>query len=197
MKKFVTIIVITLLAIPTFAQTLRFGVRGGYDFIDQTVNKDILNASNRTGFHIGPTLDINIPALPFAIDVSTLYTQQNIKTNNSDYTVEKAYFLDVPVNLKYTIGLGSVGLVLSAGPYARFNLDGGNIDFNKLQHTYQSQTFQAGANFGVGVNLSKNFYVKVAYYTSLTDNYKETDANFDQVFRKKPDRMVLAGTYYF
>ena len=125
MKKFVTIIVITLLAIPTFAQTLRFGVRGGYDFIDQTVNKDILNASNRTGFHIGPTLDINIPALPFAIDVSTLYTQQNIKTNNSDYTVEKAYFLDVPVNLKYTIGLGSVGLVLSAGPYARFNLDGG------------------------------------------------------------------------
>ena len=196
-KSFFVIVLALFVAIPSFGQKpLRFGIRGGYDFLDQTLDKGIFNASNRTGYHVGLSLDADLPVLPFGLNVSLLYTQQNIK-NTDDYTFQKAYFLDVPVDLNYTIGVGGIGVVLSAGPYIRFNLDGGNIDIQGVADTYKAQTFQAGANFGLGVNLSRNFYVGVTYFTSLTDNYKETDAHFDEVFKKKPDRMALTAVYYF
>lgn len=178
-------------------KAIRFGIRGGYDFINQTLDKKILNASNRTGYHAGIALDLGLPLQPLGVEISALYTQQKIQTGDENYSVDNAYFLDVPVNLKYTIGVGGIGIVLSAGPYIRFNLDGGNINFHDIGETYKSQTFQAGANFGGGVNLSSHFYIGVTYYTSLTDNYKETDAHFDEVFRKRPDRMALTATYFF
>lgn len=199
MKRSFFIVVLALFAaIPSFGQkTLRLGVRGGYDFLDQTLDKKLFNASNRTGYHVGLSLDAGLPVLPLGLNVSVLYTQQNIK-NTDDYTFEKAYFLDVPVDLKYTIGVGGIGIVLSAGPYIRFNLDGGNINFKKdIANTYKAQTFQAGANFGAGVDLGDHFYLGVTYFTSLTDNYKETSPEFEEVFKKKPDRMALTAVYYF
>jgi hypothetical protein len=196
-RSFFVIVLALVVVIPVFGQKpLRFGIRGGYDFLDQTLDKGIFNASNRTGYHVGLSLDADLPILPFGLNVSLLYTQQNIK-NTDEYTFQKAYFLDVPVDLNYTIGVGGVGIVLSAGPYIRFNLDGGNINITDVENTYKAQTFQAGANFGVGVNLSSNFYVGVTYFTSLTDNYKETDPDFEEVFKRKPDRMALTGVYYF
>lgn len=196
-KSFCATVLALFFVIPMFGQKpLRFGIRGGYDFLDQTLDKDILNASNRTGYHVGLSLDADLPVLPFGLNVSLLYTQQNIK-NTDDYTFEKAYFLDVPVDLNYTIGVGGIGIVLSAGPYIRFNLDGGNINMKGVADTYKAQTFQAGANFGAGVNLSDHFYIGATYFTSLTDNYKETDPQFEEVFKKKPDRMALTAVYYF
>ncbi|MBP1617387.1 MAG: hypothetical protein H6Q14_1214 [Bacteroidetes bacterium] len=196
-RSFFVIVLALVVVIPVFGQKpLRFGIRGGYDFLDQTLDKGIFNASNRTGYHVGLSLDADLPILPFGLNVSLLYTQQNIK-NTDEYTFQKAYYLDVPVDLNYTIGVGGVGIVLSAGPYIRFNLDGGNINITDVENTYKAQTFQAGANFGVGVNLSSNFYVGVTYFTSLTDNYKETDPDFEEVFKRKPDRMALTGVYYF
>lgn len=178
-------------------KTLRFGIRGGYDFLDQTIDKDILKSSNRVGYHLGLTLDANLPALPFGANLSVLYTHRDIETNDDDYSMQKSYYLDVPLDLTYTIGLGGIGLVLSAGPFARFNLDGGNINIKDVAETYKAKTFQAGANFGLGLNLGDHFYVGATYFTNLTDNYKETDAHFDEVFRKKPDRMALTAAYYF
>lgn len=198
MKKLFTFIALAFMLVsPIFGQkSIRFGIRGGYDLMDQTLNHDIFNASNRTGYHVGLSLDAKLPLLPFGVNASVLYTQQDIK-DNDDYTYQKAYFLDVPVDLTYTIGVGSIGVVLSAGPYIRFNLDGGDINITGIADTYKAQTFQAGANFGAGVNLGEHLYVGVTYFTSLTDNYKETDPEFEEVFHKKPDRMALTATYFF
>ena len=194
-------LVLSLLTISTFSfsQSLfRFGIRGGYDLIDQTINGDILKSANRTGYHVGLTMDANLPLLPFGVGASVLYTHLDVDTKDDTYTMDKAYFLDVPVNLKYTIGLsGDFGVVLSAGPYIRFNLDGGNINVSGITDTYKAKTFQAGANFGVGVDLSKHFYVGATYYTILTDSYADDNGDLKDVFDKKPDRMALTATYYF
>lgn len=200
MKKLCSILFLVLLvSSPTFAQgLLRFGVRGGYDLVDRTLN---LSSSNRTGFHIGLAMDANIPVLPVGIQAAVLYSYRNFDTNDADYAVTDSHFLDVPVDLKYSIGLGGVGIVFTAGPYIRFNLDGGKADIsNAVDHiaeTYKAKTFQAGANFGVGMDLGKHFYIGVSYYTSLTDCYADDKGKISDVFDNRPDRMSLTATYYF
>lgn len=203
MKKLFAFFLLGVIAfsLPLSAQkSLRFGIRGGYDFINQTINGKILDASNRSGYHIGISLDARIPVLPLGLNISALYTQMDGKTatgGSYQATMTKAYCLDVPVDLKYTIGLGGLGVVLSAGPYVRFNLDGGDVNFKNISDTYKAETFQAGANFGVGLDLGSHFNVGVLYYTSLTDNYSDTKPDLNEVFDKKPDRMSLTATYFF
>ena len=124
MKKiftFVALVVAVCFAVPAQAQ-FKFGLKGGVNITDMSFNSDVLEASNRTGFFIGPTVKFTLPLLGFGVDVSALYDQREAELKDSDAKL-KQKAINVPINLRYDIGLGSLAAVyLAAGPQFGFNV---------------------------------------------------------------------------
>ena len=82
---------------------------------------------------------------------------------------------EIPVNLKYTIGLGStLGIFFAAGPDFFYNwkdLDLGNLDGEK-------KDVQVGINLGAGVKLLRHLQVGVNYQIPMGDSFKVENIKF-------------------
>jgi len=154
-----------LFAIPVQAQ-LRFGVKGGLNFASVHFNDDLVKADNVTGFHIGPTAELMVPLLGIGFDASLLYSQK----------VEQNY-IEVPVNVKWKIGLPLVKGYLAAGPYIEFRLGDKILDgLGNIQEQWESKSFGAGLNFGAGVEVFNHLNIGFNYGLGLTNNYSEFSA---------------------
>ena len=106
------------MAMPAQAQ-IHFGVKGGLNLSKASFSNvsENFKKDNFTGFFIGPMAEFNIPIVGLGVDASLLFAQRGIKVSegNDDITV-KQNGIDIPVNLKYTIGLGSLlGIYIAAG----------------------------------------------------------------------------------
>ena len=81
-----------------------------------------------TGFFIGPMAEITLPVIGLGIDGALLFSQRG-----KDEAKQQG--LEIPVNLKYTSGLGSMfGIYLAAGPDFFFNfkdIDLANVEAKK------------------------------------------------------------------
>lgn len=107
---------------------------------------------NSTGFFFGPMAEITIPVIGLGVDGALLYSQKGDKMEGLDM---KQSGLDIPVNLKYSIGLGSMlGIYVAAGPDFFFNFKGDKNfeDGRKLE----SKKAQVGINVGAGVKLVRH-----------------------------------------
>ena len=101
------------MAMPAQAQ-IHFGVKGGLNLSKASFSNvsENFKKDNFTGFFIGPMAEFNIPIVGLGVDASLLFAQRGIKVSegNDDITV-KQNGIDIPVNLKYTIGLGSLASI--------------------------------------------------------------------------------------
>lgn len=137
------------IAMPVQAQLIKWGVKGGVNMtkIDWDGGYDG-NKDNSTGFFIGPMAEITIPIVGLGVDGALLFSQKGQKTDilgdGERYTVDaKQTGLEIPVNLKYTIGLGSMlGIYFAAGPDFFF-------DFKEKEGV--DRKAQVGLNLGAGV----------------------------------------------
>lgn len=119
MKKiFTTLLVASALMMGITAKAqVKFGVKGGVNVTSMSFNNSVFDASNRTGFFIGPTVKIQLPLVGLGIDASALYDQREAKVKVADsytgtsYTTDKTLrcqAINVPINLRYGWGLSSV-----------------------------------------------------------------------------------------
>lgn len=171
MKKIVSIVAMMLclfMAIPTQAQILKFGVKGGVNISKITFSKDVFKGDNRTGFYIGPTAELTIPMVGLGLDVSALYNQTEAKSegmgSNLGNVSEKMKSIEIPVNLKWTLGLGStLAAFVAAGPQFGFNVgDGHYAEVFDMSSCYKSfnigggiklfRHLQAGINYNFGIS---------------------------------------------
>lgn len=145
------------MAMPAQAQ-LKFGVKGGLNVSKVTFDKDLVSSDNMAGFFIGPMAEFTIPVIGLGVDGALLFSQRGVK---SDYDGVKQHGLDIPVNLKYTIGLGSMlGVFIAAGPDFFF-------DFAKEKDGFDKKKSQVGINVGAGVKLIKHLQLGVNYNIPL------------------------------
>lgn len=155
------------MAMPVQAQ-IHFGVKGGLNLSKASLS-DIpgnFKKDNFTGFFIGPMAEVNIPIVGLGVDASLLFAQRGVKVSegNDEYTV-KQNGLDIPVNLKYNIGLGSLlGLYIAAGPDFYF-------DFEKKSGIDKKKA-EVGINVGAGVKLLNHLQVGANYNIPLGDTAK-------------------------
>ena len=119
MKKFFGVFLVAIcclaMATPAQAQLLKWGLKGGVNMakIDWSGGYEG-NKDNSTGFFIGPMAEFTIPVIGLGIDGALMYSQRG-----DEY---KQQGIEIPVNLKYTIGLGSMlGVYVAAGPDFFFN----------------------------------------------------------------------------
>ena len=156
------------MAMPAQAQ-IHFGVKGGLNLSKASLS-DVpgnFKKDNFTGFFIGPMAEFNIPIIGLGVDASLLFAQRGVKVTPEgadEYTV-KQNGLDIPVNLKYNIGLGSLlGLYVAAGPDFYF-------DFEKKSGIDKKKA-EVGINVGAGVKLLNHLQVGANYNIPLGDTAK-------------------------
>lgn len=188
MKKIFSTLVIMvclLLAVPAQAQ-VKFGLKGGLD-VSKLDNKV---GDNTTGFFVGPMVDVTLPIIGLGIDVAALYSQSGLDVNNKNS--EKLKSVEIPVNLKWTLGLGStLGVYVAAGPQFGFSINDG---WKQLME--ESNKSFVSVNVGAGLKLLRHLQVGVNYNigaSKLGDMIVESsDGDLHSSIRKNSWQVSLA-----
>lgn len=164
------------MAVPAQAQ-FKWGIKGGANIssIHFSDLPEIFSTDNLTGFHIGPTIELMAPFIGLGFDASILYSQTGMEIGTQKI---KSDYLNVPVNLKWKIGIPAVKVFAAAGPYIGFRLGGGKI-WDVIIDEVQSKSFSAGLNLGAGVELIQHLQISATYQLGLTDNYSVKQLKID------------------
>lgn len=207
MKKLFTLIVIvaaTYFAVPANAQ-LKFGIKGGLNITDMSLSNDVFETSNRTGFFIGPTIKFTLPIVGLGIDASALYDQRegevNVEADDNTLvsTRLKQKSINIPINLRYDIGLGSLAAVyLAAGPQFGFNVGDKNQSLYKDVAEWRLNTSNFSVNVGAGVMLLGHLQVGANYniVCGKTGEITVLDGA-ESVLRGRSNTWQISAAYYF
>ena len=154
---------------------VRLGVKGGLNIASVHFSTDVLQSDNVTGFQIGPMIEGSLPLVGLGFDAAILYAQKGLetKTVSGEKTSLKNDYIDVPVNLKWKLGLPVMKVYLAAGPYVGFRVGGNKIWElpGSMVDQVKTKSFSAGLNFGAGVDLISHLQVGLNYGLGLTNNY--------------------------
>ena len=170
MKRIISSIAIAVamlcIALPSKAQ-IKLGVKGGVNVTDMSIDKKVFDASNQTGFFIGPTLKFSLPLTGLGIDIAALYDQRSAKINDAEENdgkeTLKQQAINIPINLRYGIGLGSLASIyFAAGPQFGFNV--GDKDKKIFDDaTWELKKSSFSINLGAGVSLIKHIEIGANY----------------------------------
>jgi hypothetical protein len=194
MKKSLFFLIVLFTAGVTAQAQFKYGLKAGLNLSDVSFSgtESDVETENFTGFQVGPTIEFVVPIIGIGFDASLLYSQQGFKTDGKSF---KTNTLEVPVNLKYKISaLDVVGVFIAAGPYASFNLS------DDLRNELESESFGAGLNFGLGVEILGHLQVGVNYKLGLTNDYgaAKNDANRAASDLKGQQRgWIISAAYFF
>ncbi len=170
-------------AIPAQAQLLRWGVKGGVNMTKIDFGENYKD--KMAGFFIGPMAEVNIPVVGLGVDAALLFSQKGIKADDGRV---KQFGVDIPVNLKYTLGLGSMlGIYVAAGPDFYF-------DFKGEKNGMERKRAQVGINVGGGVKLFKHLQAGISYNIPMGDHFTFKEAG--QALRKGKDKTWQVSLAY-
>jgi len=156
------------------AQGLKFGVKGGLNITKMSFSQDVIKSDNKAGFFFGPTAKLSLP-VGFSVDIAALYDERSAKvsgdmskadgststTDTGDETI-KQKSLQVPLNLRYNIGLSSLaGLYLAVGP--QFGFPVSDKVFKTEFGEYRLKDANLSINFGAGVYVLGHLEVGLTY----------------------------------
>ena len=175
MKRIITLLVLAVAMTMTVqAQGIKFGVKGGLNITKMSISKDVFDSKNKAGFFVGPTLKLSLP-MGFGADIAALYDERSadveletsstvLPGENQSPTNEtiKQKSIQVPVNLRYNIGLSSVaGIYLAVGP--QFGFPVADKVFKTEFGEYRLKDANLSVNFGAGVTLMGHLEVGFTY----------------------------------
>lgn len=168
MKKTTSLIILLIgLCISTSvkAQDVEFGIKAGLNVTDMKLSSELFKTTNRAGGFIGPTVKFTLPIVGLGVDVSALYDFRQAKVTDptSQEETVKQQQIAIPVNFRYSVGLGSMASAfLSAGPQWGINI--GEKDFKwSRRSSYSLKKSNFSINAGLGVTFMKHFEVSANY----------------------------------
>ena len=198
----VAVVLMMMAAIPSVAQ-VKFGVKGGLNVTKMSVSSEVYSADNNNGFFIGPTVKFTLPIVGLGIDAAALYDERKGALVRYDNKSEDVKFksINVPVNLRWNIGLGSLaGIYLAAGPQFGFALG----DFGDAWDSsfYKKENMNVSVNLGAGLSLLKHLELGFTYNIQTKDSYAITEdwagGNLGlQVTDIKTNAWQISAAYYF
>ena len=201
MKKIFTTIVLMaamLVAIPAKAG-VNFGIKGGYNITNFSLSNlsDNVAKDNQQGFFIGPSLKIGIPVLPIGFEVAALYDQRDAK---ADGTTISQKSINIPVNVRYELGLGDMaGIYFAVGPQFGFNIGDKTFSFKNVSNDYKLKESNLSLNLGAGVRLIKHVEIGFNYNIALgkTGEFEVMDGLTNVVGNGKANAWQISAAYYF
>lgn len=198
MKKIFTLVtlVVALFAANTANAQLKFGLKGGLNITNMSFDKDVANQSNQEGFFVGPTVKFSIPVVGLGFDLAALYDQRDAKID--DTTVSQRS-INIPLNLRYNIGLGDLASVyLAAGPQFGFNVGSKNIGIVDEVSNFKFKDSNLSVNLGAGVNLISHLEIGFCYNIACgkTGEFEVLKGVTDAV-KAKNNSWQISAAYYF
>lgn len=181
-KKIILTLLVVLCGAGVADAQLRFGVKAGLNINKLHLSnfQDNVTDDNRCGYTVGVMTEFQVPIIGIGIDGSLMYTRMNsrMEEKESGFTEtvsNNKNFLEIPVNLKYKIGLPVVGNIvtpyITTGPAFAFKLDK-NKDVE-----YQTKGCQVVWNVGLGVELVKHLQIQGQYGFGINNIAKHVNAN--------------------
>lgn len=148
---------------------VKFGIKGGLNVTSMSLDSKVLDAENRAGFFIGPTLKFTLPVVGLGIDASALYDQREAKAKAEVEGAEvesnfKTQSVNIPINVRYGFGLGSTASIfLFAGPQFGFNVGDKNQSIFKDMGEWHLKSSTFSVNVGVGAMLLSHLQLSANY----------------------------------
>lgn len=200
MRKLFTLVVLvaaTLVTIPAQAQ-FKFGLKGGLNLTDMSFSVDDVDVSNRAGFFIGPTAKFTLPIVGLGLDASVLYDQREAKLKGADDKI-KQQAINIPINLRYDIGLGSLAAVyLAAGPQFGFNIGDKHQTLVEDVSEWKLNDSNFSVNVGLGVMLLGHLQVGANYNIVCGKTGEVTVIDgVEEAFRGRSNTWQISAAYYF
>lgn len=199
MKKIFTLAVVALsMFAATATAQVKFGLKGGLNVTNMSLDKEVFDADNRAGFFIGPTVKFSLPLTGLGIDAAALYDQRSAKIGVSSTSVStetiKQQSIQIPINLRYGVGLGSTASVFAfAGPQFGFNV---GDDIKDINWEWKSSNFSV--NVGLGLSLLNHLQVTANYNIACGTTGEVSVGNVaDGVVKGKNNAWQIAAAYYF
>ena len=205
MKKVLTLIVMAVaFAIPSQAQ-VSFGIQGGLNLTNisdfSLTAEGVENAiQSKAGFFVGPTIKFTLPIVGLGIDAAALYDQREAKTNGETL---KSQSIQVPINVRYGIGLGSMAEIFAfAGPQFGFAIGDKTKELvnDAAKWTLKSSNFSA--NVGLGATILSKLQLKLNYNiafgkTGDVDVKEVATDTWKTITGAKANAWQLSAAYYF
>lgn len=205
MKKIFTaiLLVVALMSATAVQAQIKFGLKGGLNVTNMSFSADVIDKSNQTGFFIGPTVKFTLPLVGLGVDAAALFDQRNAKAGaDGDEVTLKQRSINIPINLRYNIGLGSLaGIYLAAGPQFGFNIgdktftweDGVNYDMSDSNFSI---------NVGAGVSLIKHLEIGFTYNiacgkTGEVNIWDAAGSTWNQFSKGRANAWQVSAAYYF
>ena len=196
MKKIFTAIVFAVaLVAATPAHAINWGIKGGYNITNMSFSSDVIKDDNKTGFFIGPTVKFAIPLVGLGFDAAAFYDQRDAEMN--DKTISQKS-INIPVNLRYNIGLGSIASVyFAAGPQFSFNIGNKNYGLEN-SNSFKFKDSNLSVNLGAGVSLISHLEIGFCYNIACgkTGEFEVLKGVTDAV-KAKNNSWQISAAYYF
>ena len=168
------IIIATFLCIlPAHAQ-FNWGIKGGVNLGSNVlaVLNDDFNSRDYTGFCFGPKAEVRIPAIGIGIEAAAMFSQQGVALTENDVFRQNSF--QIPLNLKYTLGLGDMAnIFVAVGPEFGFNIGKGEQKLDNIIVTegnnggvaaFEFKKSTLSFNLGIGATLLNHVQVGVNYH---------------------------------
>ena len=168
MKKTTSLIILLIgLCISTSvkAQDVEFGIKAGLNVRDMILSSVLFITTNRGGGFIGASVKFTLPIVGLGVDVSALYDFRQAKVTDptSQEKTVKQQQIAIPVNFRYSVGLGSMASAfLSAGPQWGINIGEKDFKWNR-RSSYSLKKSNFSINAGLGVTFMTHFEVSANY----------------------------------
>ncbi|MCR4853668.1 MAG: PorT family protein [Prevotella sp.] len=199
-----SLVVCFLTLVPTELQAqttkVRFGIKGGFNVNEFSFSDDVFKKDNKAGFFVGPTLSFGLPVFGLGADISGLYNIKKMEANGEDIDYKT---LDVPINVRYSIGFSETSCIFAfAGPQVSFAL-GDNVlsfkdnDLGDVNWKLKDSAFSFNVGGGLLINhlqLSASYNVPIGN----TSDFDWDDAT-EKVFHahSKSKGWQIAAAYFF
>ena len=160
---------------------------------------------NKAGFFAGVTVKFQLPIVGLGIDGAALYDQREGDIEVGTTTEKlKSQSIQVPINLRYEIGLGeSANIFIFAGPQVGFNIGDKTKDLWSDMAEWRLKTSNFSANVGLGFTLMSHLQLSANYNIALgttgeVDFKSAVDKTWDTVKGDaKANSWQIALAYYF
>lgn len=207
MKKLSKKLAITLMALLvglSASAQFRAGIRAGIT-VDKlhlsNVNSNF-DSDNRCGFTAGVMAEFTIPIVGICFDASFMYSRMNsridltgIDANGSEmfnFKNSAKDFFQIPINIKYKLGLPIVGRIISPYIYT-----GPDFAF-RLGHSDAFKRFQVAWDLGIGVELLHHLQIGAGYSWGINNIAKKlTGYDFTGNFKTKNNYWTITAAYLF
>lgn len=210
MKKFLKILLIILVfTYPLYAQ---IGIKAGVNManqIESLSSQDIADGFNRenlTGYQLGLVYQLNPRKSGIGAEIGLLVSQKGFSFSDSTTVInnvvrgyQELNYLEAPLNLRYKINLGFLGVYGYGGVYAGYALNGRNV--TETEDTSADIGFKDlmdRADYGYNLGLGVEFFSKIQFGLNLSQGLKDSNFTDDSTENTTINRAFSIGlTYLF